>query len=336
MPRREKQRAQSAAWCCDPGFTLVELLVSCTVLVLLMALMLSLISQTSALWRRSSARIEAFQSARRGFDNLTGLLEQATLNTYWDYDDPNNPTRYRRQSELHFRVGPAGASSLPGATGTGEAVFFQAPANRTSDAASYGGLGGLLNACGFFIQYGSDAAWLPAHVNPSQARERFRLMQWMQDTEQLEVYEKAGSAWIPSPTKTEELPGAVPVADNVVALVIWPKEEGAPANPILNSYSYDSRWKSYNAPWESRESASHQLPPILQVALVAIDEASALRLGSSLKSTVDGCLAGLFEKPPKDNFSDDIKTLEGRLTAKAITVRSFVSAVPMREAKWSP
>ena len=80
------------------GFTILELLVATAVLSLILVVMLSLITQTSSVWRSSSARIEAFQSARRGFENLTRSLEQATLNTYWDYDNPSNPTIYRRKS----------------------------------------------------------------------------------------------------------------------------------------------------------------------------------------------------------------------------------------------
>lgn len=314
------------------AFTILEVLVSCAVLALILVVMMALISQTSDLWRRSNARIDAFQSARRGFENLTRLLEQATLNTYWDYNDPNNPEKYIRQSELHFLVGDAGAGGLPGTPGTGQAVFFQAPANKTNDNA-YESATGLLNGCGFFIQYGSDASWLPAHVDPSQARSRFRLMQWMQDTEELKVYgyDKGGGkqtvdsdAWIPSTVSAD----AIPIADNVIALVIWPREEGN-SHAILNAYTYDSRE-------DSRPEAINQLPPVLQIALVAMDEASAERLGTGLQGAVEDCLKDLFISNPDETFADNLKTLEGRLADKGITFRAFTSAVPMREAKWSP
>ena len=58
------------------AFTILELLVAITVLSLILVVMLSLITQTSNVWRSSSARIEAFQSARRGFETLTRSLEQ--------------------------------------------------------------------------------------------------------------------------------------------------------------------------------------------------------------------------------------------------------------------
>ena len=313
------------------GFTILELLVATTVLSLILVVMLSLITQTSNVWRASSARLDAFQSARRGFETLTRSLEQATLNTYWDYDNPNNPVDYKRKSELHFLVAGAGTNGLPGTAGTGQAVFFQAPVNKTSTAnsANYDGLTGLINACGFFVQFGSDSAWLPAHVSASQARDRFRLMQWIQPTESLSVYNtnQANSAWV-SPAAAD----VFPVADNVIALIVWPREEGKPAIPVLNAYSYDSRS-------DSRPSAINQLPPVLQVGLVAIDENSAVRLGNALQSTIATCMAGLFgnsPNPPSSNFSEDLKTLGDRLSGQSINYRSFVTAVPMREAKWSP
>jgi len=308
------------------------LLVATTVLSLILVVMLSLITQTSNVWRASSARLDAFQSARRGFETLTRSLEQATLNTYWDYDNPNNPVDYKRKSELHFLVAGAGTNGLPGTAGTGQAVFFQAPVNKTSTAnsANYDGLTGLINACGFFVQFGSDSAWLPAHVSASQARDRFRLMQWIQPTESLSVYD-TNSAWV-SPADAD----VFPVADNIIALIIWPKEEGKPTTPVLNSYSYDSRLNAANSP---QPATAHQLPPVLQIALVAIDETSAVRLGSALPTTIATCMAGLFQNPPNppsEKFSEDLKTLGDNLTEKSINYRSFVTAVPMREAKWSP
>lgn len=304
------------------AFTLLEVLAASAVLALVLVVLLSFVSQTSNLLRNTNARIEAFQGARRGFENLTRALEQATLNTYWDYDDPNNPRKYIRQSQLHFFVAAAGEGGLPGTPGTGQAVFFQTPANATAEA-EYDGLTGLLNAVGFFVQYGSDADWLPAHVGADQARSRYRLMEWMQETEALKVYEAAGRAWIPA----DAVSRATPVAENVIALAIWPREEGAPS--LLDAWSYDSRN-------DSRAVAINQLPPVLQVAMVAMDETTAARLGGGLESIVSGCLAGLFGSAPSTGFAADIGTLEERLTAKGIPYRVFSSAIPMREAKWSP
>ena len=67
------------------AFTLVELLVAMTVLLVLALMMVTLANQTNNIWRSSRTRIEAFQGARTAFERLTTNLSQATLNTYLDY-----------------------------------------------------------------------------------------------------------------------------------------------------------------------------------------------------------------------------------------------------------
>lgn len=301
------------------AFTLIELLVACSVLALILVAMLSIIQHTTSTWRASNARIETFQSARIGFETLTRYLSQATLNTYFDYDNPNAPTKYLRKSDLHFSVCQPGIASMPGTANTGQAVFFQAPADKTSLSGKEG-LTGLLNACGFYIQYGSNASWLPPHVG--EASERFRLMQWIQDTEDLQVYDRSGSSWI-----TVNASDEFPLADNVIALVLWPREEGL-TSPNLDSFLYDSRG--------SVAITQNQLPPVLQVAMVAIDEGSAVRKGDQLQSTIAACLSGLFQNTPSANFDANLDTLGQRLAAQSINFRVFRSAIAMREAKWSP
>lgn len=321
----------------ERGFTVVELLVACVILGLILVIMSAMVTQASGIWRSTNSRIEAFQGARRAFDMLTSLLSQATLNTYWGYDDANNPSRYIRKSELHFVVSPAGGDGLPGTPGCGQAVFFQAPADKAKTAA-YEKLTGLLNLCGFYVEYGSDAAWLPGTPISTPARERSRLMLWLANTDVSDtgaskprIYRPEGdttdtTAWI-APTSSN----AFALADNIIALLIWPREETGPDK--LNSYSYNSRSGLAQNP---QPVTANQLPPVMEVALVAIDEASAARLGERLPSTISACLNGLFADNPAANFAKDLKTLEGNLARERITFRVFSSAVPLREAKWSP
>jgi len=333
LPHRTASSKQSRL----SGFSLVEVMVACSVLGAMLVVMLSTVNHVSELWRTSNARVEAFQSARLGFENLTRLLGQATLNTYWDYDDPNNPTRYIRKSELHFFVDEAEAVLGTGSF-YGQGVFFQAPANHNPPAANAGisfanRLPGLLNACGFYVECASESekGWLPTHVD-SQGKKRFRLMQWMQRSGDLSVYQtvagSTGRDW------TALSAQAIPAADNVIALVIAPKEpEHQSVKALPDQYNYDSRENTGSNPQPAN---ANQLPPILQVAMVAIDEASANRLGDAMQSTIESCLSGLFKETPGASFESDMKTLEEALTAQRINYRVFVSAIPMHEAKWAP
>ena len=87
------------------GFTLVEVLVSAGIVVVLMVVLLGMTDQTQRLVRSTSAKVEQFQEARVAFEAMTRRLAQATLNTYWDYDNPTKPTKYIRSAEL--RAGKA-------------------------------------------------------------------------------------------------------------------------------------------------------------------------------------------------------------------------------------
>lgn len=321
------------------AFTLVEILVASAVFVLLLALILSIVTQTSDVWRSTSNKITAFQSARAAFERMTRQISQATLNTYYDYYDLNwnrrtkdnantfVPRNYGRQSELHFRTG---VNLLNKPT---HAIFFQAPASRTENSTEYGGLEGLLNACGFFIDYVEDDIPSPYQGRVS-SKSRYRLMQWVQNTENLAIYNPAASsdAWFQNADQE-----AVPLADNIIALIIWPRlPEGEPApEDWVDSYEYDSREEASGR----QPVKQHQLPPIVQIAMVAIDNRSADRLGDNLKSKIDAALSGLFKNLDSNNpgksMQDDLEELEKRLKKENIEYRIFESAVPLREAKWS-
>lgn len=317
------------------GFTLVEMLLASSVLLVLMGILFSVLNQASGMWRTAAARLDTFQGARRGFDTLTTLLSQATLNTYWDYDDPLAPTRYIRKSELRFECGPT-SGVLDGGSAEvfpGHAVFFHAPMGIVTDSSSYQGLEGLLNVCGFYVQWSDDSAWLPAHVASTNSRERFRLMAWVEPSEDLQTYENTNN-WINSSTIAGMGDGTHVIADNILAVLIWPRENGqttgvAPVH-MEDRYTYDSYWSG-----GAQTIESNQLPPVLEVAMVAIDETSAQRLGGELQSSVNGCFEGLFAGTPSSNFAEDLKQLEQNLIGIGVNFRVFSTAIPMKESKWS-
>lgn len=315
------------------GFSIVEMLVAVTILIILITITLSVMDSTSSLWRRSSESIEAFQSARLGFDLMTRELSQATLNTYLDYDDPSNPTVYRRRSDLHFVCGPAGAGSLPGTPNTGSAIFFQAPIAYTQNTAQLGILDGPLNVCGFYIKFGTDPT-LPPFAS-GQQRYRYRLMNLLVPTEDNRVYDNTGAlatqfSWFNDYIDKSDFP----VADNVIALVVRPEDPADPnLFPTLDYNSLD-RWKANPQPI-----TANQLPPLLNVTMVAIDETSARRMenGSAPPAAITSALAS-FQNRINSNAADISTALDelgAALSAKNIKYRIFSSKVPMRESKWT-
>ena len=113
------------------AFTLVEMLVSMAILSLIVLVLISITSQTAKTWRYTSGKVEEFREARTAFETVTSRLRQATLNTYWDYDNATTPTRYERRSELRFISGPVerdlSIGTGPNGSAITHAVFFHAP-----------------------------------------------------------------------------------------------------------------------------------------------------------------------------------------------------------------
>ncbi len=76
----------------------------------------------------------------------------------------------------------------------------------------------------------------------------------------------------------------------------------------------------------------NQLPPILHVAMVAIDEPSAQRICVN-DNPPDFGVQSLFRDPKK--LDADLATLETTLKAKNLGYQIFQADIGIRGAKWS-
>jgi uncharacterized protein (TIGR02599 family) len=170
----------------------------------------------------------------------------------------------------------------------------------------------------------------------------------------------------------------VPVADNVIMLSFWPRlplknDAAGTGQQLLGGYDgttkyiYDSQvnilnmFSTYNPgattpviplqkPWDE------QLPPIVEVTMVVIDEASAARLASTVTtpgnepaliastSLVGGVPAGALIHNGANSYTTttgantlatDLQATENALIAAHLNFRIMSSYVLMREAKWS-
>ena len=169
------------------------------------------------------------------------------------------------------------------------------------------------------------------------------------------------------------------LAENVVALLILPKlaeRDRNPANPdetgLTSNYTYDSRPQlAYEAIWRNNYNLTtsltaeqkrqiHQLPPMLQVVMVALDDASGAKLEDyavkkNNKEAPEFC-KDLFKTPGGSTvriskFLEDIgedkaaispETLAGRLINKdnsmptpRMNYRIFSADVQIRGSKWT-
>ncbi len=327
----------------DKAFTLLELLVSLTLVALVSVLLVAVTNSTASTWRYTTSQIEQFRGARDGFEAITRRLSQATLNTYWDYDDPAAPTKYLRKSDLRFIAGPA--QNLFGTVGPHrptQALFFQAPLGFVDDA-KFVGLPNLLNTWGYYVEFNKDTR--PSFVDgvnpPIPYRSRYRLMEMMQPSNELSIYQQindptnpayGAKTWFTDVLSRPSPPVHV-LAENVIAAIFLPKlatAEDKSGAKLAPNYSYDSTTSNS----DPLINPKNQLPPVVQVTLVAMDETSANRLitGPNIPDFDTALAAGFSEAA---NFEKDLAALESELAKRKVNFRVFTTNVSLRGAKWS-
>lgn len=351
------------------AFTLAELLVGMGILVVLFGFLFVSANQTTKLMGSTAGKVEQFREARNAFERVSTRISQATLNTYWDYDSPTAPTRYERRSELRFISG--GVKELGIASGSagkrlGHAVFFNAPLGVTNGD-QYRGLENLLNTSGYYVEFNDDHAARPDFVTDAvmPPQWRWRLMEFTQPTEDLALYrftsgldgtasrsrQYKGKDWFAAGFQKKGALPARAIAENVVAFILTPrlaraeeqalKPRNADESPLAPDYLFDSTTTNVDA----RVNQKNQLPPVLQMTMVALDKRSAQQLEQSVvtwdESQWDAF--GVSKKFTKTaDFSKDLSldsadasSVERQLVAKRLTYRVFTTNIHLRGAKWS-
>ena len=118
---------------------------------------------------------------------------------------------------------------------------------------------------------------------------------------------------------------------------------------LCPNYEYDSTVTSNEIPplnpLDPEINPKNQLPPVIQVAMVALDESSAERLSSKYpgRTGLGFLTEGLFKRaerleddPNTEEPGDgDLHELEQRLISERAAYRIFSSNVSIRGAKWS-
>jgi uncharacterized protein (TIGR02599 family) len=341
----------------------VELLVSFTVLAVLLIVISSMLEQVQRAWRQSASRISSFREARRAFDRITHAVSQAELNTYLCYRYANStnpllppdkgrqdaPAGYVRYSELHFVAGLSSSTASPRLTGLpasqspGHALFFQAPLGDSQDYR----LPSALNGCGFFIRFGDDAAVRPDYLTDlgKPAAYRYRLFEYRSPTERNRVYDpvlKTGNTpWYADFDQTAPLRSRA-IANNILLLVVSPQispSDASAANVdptnLAPFYSYDSQYGG-TLPNRPQSTTDYQLPPLVSVTLIALDEASAVNL--QLEHGSNPPLSDALSNPllfrRAERYLEDMETVTALLTAQKLNFRVFTATVPIRSSKW--
>lgn len=329
------------------AFTLLEVMLSVAVLAILMVLVTTVISSAQRAWSRTAGSVSQFREARKAFDTIKRYVGQASLNTYMRYsysggsfspfsgngEESKNaaPTSYSPYSELQFVCGPT-ATVIPGADGQslpGHAVFFQAPIGWSPQHAN---MPTLLNGRGYYVKFGDDLAirpdFLAKRLPPIY---RYRLMEYAPSAEMNRVYDQT-TAGTQSDWYADYATSSRPLASNVLALFISPRRP-TPASAtkqemrdIAPAYLYNSSDLSGKSP--------HELPPVIDVIMVVLDERSAQRLADTSESSAPVTIAG-FTQATGDKLKEDLQALEKQLVTLKVNYRIFEASVPLRNSKWA-
>lgn len=331
------------------AFSLIELLTAMTILSVLMLLMTALLDQVQQAWRFGENSISQFREARVAFDLVAKNLSQATMNTYLDYkyDDLQNVESYEKRSELHFYSEKAevieDALGLSGKT-SGHAVFFQAPLGYS---VRFRNLGNLFNGRGYLVVYDDDAEFRPSFVTAS--RKRFRLMEFRPPAEANQVFADAIDEvendldqnfkdwWnqgmgIGEGGFSDHLN---PLAENIVLLLVAPTDSiDAQQNDRYNVDNDLAPNYIFNSNQDGKQ--GKQVPPLVRITMVAIDESTAVALEDRFNgSKPDIIPKDLFQKV--SDYTEDLGELVQYFNDYEdvnINYRVFSTVVMLRAAKW--
>ena len=137
-----------------------------------------------------------------------------------------------------------------------------------------------------------------------------------------------------------------PLAENIIALIVSPRDSledptstrGETFSKIAPNYDYNSNYQDTGGAAADEFSAySQQVPPLVRLTVVAMDETSAVRNdnGAGEPTAIETALGGLFLKT--EDYTRDVETLSSRLNADDTKVnhKVFSSLVMLRSAKWS-
>lgn len=323
------------------AFTLVELMAAIGVLAILLTILAGLTSSVSRTVRQATSEVTALATARAAND-LSQKISLATLNTYYGYDNYKTPsaaapTRYIRLSDLQFLIQPNVRNP-----GCGQEIYFVSPLSFSTQQ-PLSGLQNLMNACGYFVQYNNNDTFRPTPTD--QARWRYRLMQGLERTENLQLFKNPPSRWVgTTPGGGLEWlqticndPAAVrtnvsPIADNVIALIMIPQDPTG--TTLTTNYTYDSAPGTTIA--NPQAVTENQLPPMIELTVITISEASAVKLDTNSATepaAIKDALNGRFVNTAA--YTTDIEAVSEALAAKGVAFRIFKTVVPMRESKWS-
>jgi len=244
-----------------------------------------------------------------------------------------------------------------GGTFVGQSVFFQAPIGSSTSTMNTG-MGSLLNTVGFYIEAGSDLSLLPSTISTTGTRNRYRLYEMVEPTDNLTVYSKTsgsanfeGTSWLSTPMSTganvtkSNASGTYThrLADNVVALLFRADYTDSSGNPAQQHF-YSSAPHRPLVSGTIQPIEENNLPPSVHVTMIAVDEISGKRIAAL--EAKNGKKPGQFLPDPQCDTTDPANPLdpsvttglpyfEAQLKLNGLNYIKFESTVKIGASKWS-
>ena len=374
---------------------MIELLVSTAVLSMLLIIVFQMLKGMQASWKRTRQDVGEFREARLGFEEISRRVSQATLNTYFSYRYDVQTVKGIQlrmgreiipQSELHFvcghveDLGITQKNSRQIGQRYTHGIFFQAPFGfcidehqTLKDQLQYEKMNGLMNAWGYYVEFNTDELDRPQFLthleNSPKPRPRYRLMEFRQPTEYMQIYKlnlrdmesgaskekvyewftqglySVNSDWNTS-LEDRDTEGFFRttrvVAENIVGMILHPREADEKRETEKDELAPDYHFCSRRFQWGGSGSAAsrtrHQLPPVIDVTFIAVDETSfnSFVARDGIKSAEDDPQLvdkELFKRAR--DFRKDLRTVEDRLKEKKLDYRIFNTSLRIRESKWT-
>jgi uncharacterized protein (TIGR02599 family) len=205
-----------------------------------------------------------------------------------------------------------------------------------------------LNACGYYVELGSDSALRPAFLSSLPIKNRYRLIENILPAQNFDstcggypaftdTNNNNDDLWI-----TSGLAGSNAVknvlCENIIALIIRPEVAAQDASllGLANSFALTSNYFYDSRAGRTGVAALQfaQLPPLLRVVMVAVDEKSAARLTTGFTPPTAFQLKSSWFQTPA-NLNQDLEELEKQLNDAKVDYRIFNQVIPLRGAKFS-